>query len=334
MPSPTAICLETCMAEDYYTTLGIKRGASPQDIQKAYRDLARKYHPDMNPDDATAKDKFKAVQLAYEVLNDPKKRELYDRYGAAYESVGEGAAAGPRRPGWHRPAGGQEVPLDDVDLSEIFGHQGGPGGGGGFADLFRQFTSRSGGRDARGATARRGAHIEHRLDVPFRTSISGGTAQLTVRRRNGKVETIDVKIPAGIPDGKKIRLRGQGEPGSGGAPPGDILITIRVAPHPHYHRQGKDLIVRVPVALSEAILGAKIDLPTPQGTISLTIPAGTSSGKRLRIKGHGVPLADGAGDLYAEVQVQLPEPINADLSDWARRHPLSADANPRSPLAW
>ena len=288
----------------------------------------------MNPDDATAKDKFKAIQLAYEVLNDPKKRELYDRYGAAYESVGEGAA-GPRGPGWRRSAGEQGVPVDDIDLSEIFGHQGGPGGGGGFADLFRQFTNRSGAKETRtGPTARRGSHIEHRLDVPFRTSISGGTAQLTVRRRNGKVETIDVKVPAGISDGKKIRLRGQGEPGSGGAPPGDILITIRVAPHPHYHRQGKDLIVRVPVALSEAIQGAKIDLPTPKGTISLTIPAGTSSGKRLRIKGHGVPFADAAGDLYAEIQVQLPEPIDADLSDWARRHPPPADAHPRSQLAW
>ncbi len=319
------------MAEDYYETLGVRRGASPQEIQKAYRDLARKYHPDLNPDDKAAKDKFKAVQQAYEVLNDAKKREQYDRYGAGYESVGEGG--GPRG-GWRGFRGGEEVNLDDIDLSQIFGQQGGADAGGGFADLFRQFAGRSAGRGRRaGASARRGANVEHQIQVPFRTAISGGTAQLSVQRRSGKLETIDVKIPAGIADGKKIRLRGQGEPGAGGAPAGDILITIRVAPHPFYHRVGTDLIVRVPVTLAEAILGAKVDIPTPKGTIALKIPAGTSGGKRLRVKGHGVPHGEGAGDLYAEIQIQLPETIEPALSEWAEQHAPAAK-NPRSQLIW
>ena len=321
------------MAEDYYETLGVRRGASPQEIQKAYRDLARKYHPDLNPDDMAAKDKFKAVQQAYEVLNDAKKRELYDRYGAGYESVGDGGG-GPRS-GWRGFRGGEEVNLDDIDLSQIFGQQGGADPGGGFADLFRQFAGRSAGRGRRaGASARRGSNVEHQIQVPFRTAISGGTAQLSVQRRSGKVETIDVKIPAGIADGKRIRLRGQGEPGVGGAPAGDILITIRVAPHPFYHRVGTDLIVRVPVTLAEAILGAKVDVPTPQGTITLKIPAGTSGGKRLRVKGHGVPHGEGAGDLYAEIQIQLPETIEPALSEWAEQHAPAAAKNPRSQLIW
>jgi DnaJ-class molecular chaperone len=323
------------MADDYYAALGVRRGASPQEIQKAYRDLARKYHPDLNPDDAAAKEKFKAVQQAYEVLNDPKKRELYDRYGAAYESMGsEGPGAGGRA-GWRGFTRGQEVPLDDIDLSEIFGQHAGSEGGGGFADLFRQFTGRATQRGRRpGPAVQRGSDIAHELHVPFRTAVSGGEAQLTVRRHSGKVETINVKIPQGIADGKKIRLRGQGEPGAGGAPPGDILITVRVAPHPHYQRQGNDLIVKVPITLSEAILGAKIDVPTPKGTISLTIPAGTSGGKRLRVKGHGVPQREAAGDLYAEIQLQLPETIDDQLADWARHSDEEPNRNPRAQLIW
>lgn len=323
------------MAEDYYAMLGVQRRATAEEIQKAYRNLARKYHPDLNPDDKEAKEKFKAIQQAYEVLSDPQKRELYDQYGSAYESMG-GAPGGQRGPftGQWRTTG-DAGSFEDIDLSQIFG-QDYDGGAGGFSDLFRQFTGRSAGRARRGTSAppQTGSHIQHQLQVPFRTAVSGGTAQLSVRRQNGKIETINVKIPAGIEDGKKIRLRGQGEPGPRGTKPGDILITVRVAAHPQYHRQGRDLIVRVPVRLDEAIHGAKVDVPTPKGTISLTVPAGTSSGKRLRIKGHGVPTESGAGDLFAEIYIVLPDTIDEAAKELASKIADDYHTNPRAGLVW
>jgi DnaJ-class molecular chaperone len=173
------------------------------------------------------------------------------------------------------------------------------------------------------------------LTVPFATAVLGGEAALTVQRGSGKVETIRVKIPAGIDDGKKIRLRGQGEPGVGDVPAGDILLTIRVSPHPYFRRTGNRLDVRVPVTLAEAALGAKVDVPTPQGTIALTIPPNTSSGKRLRIKGHGVrPAGQPPGDLFAEIQIVLPENLSAEdrqqLADVSDRYPQQ----PRAELRW
>ena len=319
------------MAEDYYSTLGLRRGASGDEIQKAYRDQARKYHPDLNPDDDSAKAKFQAIQKAYEVLNDPKKREMYDRYGSDFEQAGGGPSGHPGG-GWQPRPGGHS--FDDVDLSQFFGEQPEGQAGGGFSDIFRQFTGRSSERRRR---PQRGADIRHELQVPFRSAAAGGAAQISIRRQTGKVETINVKIPAGIEDGKKIRLRGQGEPAPHGGKPGDILITVKVAPHPFYQRQGNDLIVRVPVKLSEAMFGAKVDVPTPKGTITLTIPPGTSSGKRLRVRGHGVATAKAVGDLYAELQIVLPESIT-DLDDKTKQALSQLDtayaADPRSALIW
>jgi DnaJ-class molecular chaperone len=313
------------MAEDYYEALGVARNASPEEIHKAYRILARRYHPDLNPDDEAAKKKFQAIQQAYEVLKDPKKREMFDRYGPSFESMGGAGAGGPwrARPG-AAPSGG----FTEADWGEIFGEE----GAGGFADLFRQFTRRPSRRG--GPSAARGANIEHELHIPFRTAISGGSAQLSVRRQSGKVETINVRIPAGIEDGKKIRLRGQGEPAPPHGQPGDILITVRVAPHPHFQRQGRDLIVRVPITLREALLGAKIDVPTPKGTVTMTIPAGTSGGKRLRIKGHGIPSANGGGDLFAEMQIVLPEKIDAQTRAALEKLDLQGPPDPRVHLRW
>jgi curved DNA-binding protein len=315
------------MAEDYYDALGLARNATPDEIHKAYRNLARRYHPDLNPDDEEAKAKFQAVQQAYEVLKDPKKREMFDRYGSSFESMGGAGAGGPWRT---RPGAGPTGGFSEVDLGEIFGE--GMEGAGGFSDLFRQFTRRPSRRT--GPSTAKGANIEHQLHVPFRTAISGGNAQLSVRRQSGKIETIDVRIPAGIEDGKKIRLRGQGEAAPPGGQPGDILITVRVAPHPHFHRQGRDLIVRVPITLREALLGAKIDVPTPKGVVTLTIPAGTSGGKRLRIKGHGVPSANGGGDLFAEMQIMLPESIDEQTRAALEKLDLQRPTNPRIHLLW
>jgi DnaJ-class molecular chaperone len=318
------------MAEDYYKILGIQRGASASDIQNAYRKLARKYHPDLNPDDAAAKEKFQKVQQAYEVLNDPKKRDLYDRYGSSYESFGPGGPTrGPGGASWsfHGGPGG----FEEVDLSELFG---GGGAGGGFADFFRQVAG-GGPRGRARPTPGRGADLQHAITVPFATAVEGGEVRLEVSRSGGKRESISVKIPAGIEDGKKIRLRGQGEASPTGGPPGDILLKVNVAPHPTYRRHGKDLEVAVPVTVAEAALGGKVDVPTPQGTITLTVPPTTSSGKRLRIKGHGIDDGKGPpGDLFAEVQIMLPENLDEEsrrlLQDFDGRNRMS----PRSQLRW
>ena len=329
------------MANDYYATLGVQRSAAADEIQKAYRKLARKYHPDMNPDDATAKKKFQEIQQAFEVLSDPEKRKLYDQYGSAYEQMGAGGpggpGGGPRAWTYTSTGGPQTFPFD---LNEMFGAGAEAGGAGNFADLFKNLGrgrggGRGGGGGRRAARAARGADLQHELTVPFRTAVQGGEAAISVRRHDGNVETLTVKIPAGIDDGRKIRLRGQGEAGRGGGPAGDILVTIRVSPHPHFRRTGNRLDVRVPVTLAEAAQGAKIDVPTPQGTIALTIPPGTSSGKRLRIKGHGVhPAGQSAGDLFAEIQIVLPAGLTDDertqLADVSNRHPQQ----PRSQLRW
>jgi len=319
------------MANDYYETLGVGRTATADEIQKAYRSLARKYHPDRNPDDASAKKKFQEVQAAFDVLNDAEKRKLYDQYGSNYEAFAGGGPTGGGPGKWTYSTGPQTYPFD---LNDLFGEgvEGGAGAGG-FADLFKQF--------GRGASARRrpqahrGADLKHELTVPFATAVLGGQAALSIQRHDGKLETIHLKIPVGIDDGKRIRLRGQGEPGTAGGASGDILVTVRVSPHPFFRRTGKRLDVRVPVTLAEAVRGAKIDVPTPQGTIALSIPPGTSSGKRLRIKGHGVrPPNQTPGDLFAEIQIALPEGLTDEerqqLAEISSRHPQ----NPRTELRW
>jgi DnaJ-class molecular chaperone len=324
------------MAKNPYDTLGVKRDASAEDIQKAYRKLARKYHPDMNPEDASAKTKFQEVQSAFEILSDAEKRKRYDQFGDADPNFGAaggpgGAGGGPR---WTYSTGPQTYPYD---LNDILGGGGaGEVGVGGFADLFKQFRRGSaGGGGRRAAPASRGSDLKHEMTVPFATAIRGGEAAVSVQRADGNLETITLKIPAGIDDGKRIRVRGQGEPGERGAPPGDILVTIRTSPHPFFRRTGNRLDVRVPVTLAEAAQGAKIDVPTPWGTISLSIPPGTSSGKRLRVKGHGVrPKSGEHGDLFAEIQIVLPAELTEEernqLAEISARHPQ----HPRAELRW
>jgi curved DNA-binding protein len=313
------------MAADYYETLGVARTATADDIRKAYRQLARKYHPDLNPNDAKAKEKFQQVQNAFDVLNDPKKREMYDRYGSAYESVGAGAR-GPHP--WAGAGGGG--PQVDFDLEDLFG-----GGGGGFADLFRQFGQRGKRQQPRRDVPTRGANIEHELTVPFTTAVLGGEAQIGIQRADGHVDTLQVKIPAGIEDGKRIRLRGQGEPSLDGGPAGDLLIKVIAAPHPHFRRHGKQLEVTVPVTLAEALRGAKVDVPTPHGTITLTVPPGTSSGRRLRLKGQGVkPVGGDAGDLLAEIQIELPSSLSPEDCESLAAQLEKYHDNPRADLRW
>lgn len=337
------------MADDYYKILGVSKDATEADIQKAYRELARKYHPDLNPDDKTAKEKFQQVQRAFEVLNDKQKREMYDRYGPAFEQMGAGTGAGagaagggfsgfdPRGGGsWSWSSGGPGGA--DFDFTEMFGGGGSPGGAAGFEDILRQFTRGAAGGPQRERSTRtrraRGADITHEIHVPFRTAIEGGQIELGLERPSGKRESVTVKIPPGIEDGKKIRLRGQGEEGLRGGPAGDLLLTVHVDEHPHFYRRGANLHVRVPVTLGEAALGAKVDVPAPSGTITVTVPAGSSSGTKLRIRGQGVPSATGRGDLIAELQIALPKYFDQESQEAIRsiedRHPMT----PRAELKW
>jgi DnaJ-class molecular chaperone len=302
--------------------------------------LARKHHPDLNPDDKTAKARFQEVQRAFDVLNDPSKRELYDRYGSSFESMGAGAGAaggGPRgaRYNWSNAGGGEEV-----DFSQLFGQRGGGADPSGmFGDIFTQFrrAGAQGGRRARPQPSR-GADVSAEIEIPFNTAVAGGETQISLQRPDGHVETLGVKIKAGTADGTKLRLRGKGEEGHGGAS-GDLLITVHVAPHPWFTRKGNNLEVRVPVTVAEAAQGAKVDVPTPRGTISLTIPSGSSSGKKLRIKGHGVADSKGEqGDLYAELQIVLPATMDEESLELIKkldeRLNSQSPQQPRKDLRW
>lgn len=332
------------MAEDYYKTLGVPKNASQAEIQKAYRELARKYHPDMNPGDKTAKKKFQQLQAAFDVLNNPEKREMYDRYGSSFETMGAGGPQGAYNTWSWSPGGGAGpggFPVEDIDLGEFLGERFGQGQGqgqgspGGFSDLFSQFRRAAGRSRKTGGAAGRGADLLHELPIPFATAVTGGEVQISVQRPAGKTETLAVKIPAGIEEGKKIRIRGQGQPGPRGGSPGDILITIHVAPHPCFQRRGNHLLVRVPVTLGEAVGGAKIDLPTPRGTVTLSVPPNTSSGTKLRVKGHGVVPKNGpAGDLLAEIQIVLPKQLSNADRQAIRQIDERYSQEPRKDLRW
>jgi len=311
------------MSDDHYQILGVSRTATSEDIQKAYREMARKYHPDLHPDDDAAKEQFKKVQTAFDVLNDPSKREMYDRYGSSFEGVNAGG--GGWSPQGHQggfQAGGE------VDLESLFG--------GGFADLFGGGKRRSS-RPRRSASTQ-GEDITANIRIPFQLAIDGGKTEVRFDR-DGHSETLSITIPQGLPDGARMRLRGQGRPGSGGGAAGDLLLEVGVEPHPVYRREGDTLAVNLPISLSEALEGAKVDLPTPWGVISLRLPAGTSSGKKLRAAGMGVRHTNGSkGDLIAEVQIVLPdikdEAESKSLLDAVKAAELSSPKDPRAAIKW
>ena len=322
------------MAKDYYQTLGVSRGASQEEIEKAYGKLARQFHPDMNPDDKTSKKKFQEVQTAFDVLSDPQKREMYDRYGSSFETMGSG---GPRGGGtWQAgPDGAFRFDFGDLDdLGQFFGERVGGGSSVDLGELFGQFRQGRAGR-RKSSRRSRGRDVQAEVQIPFNTAISGGEVQLSLSRPSGKGGTVTVKIPPGIEDGKKMRLRGQGDPAPGGGAAGDLVLTVRVAPHPHFQRRGNHLHVRLPVTLPEAALGAKVDLPTPRGTVSVHVPAGTSGGAKLRIKGHGVAPSEGPpGDLFAEVQIVLPPKIDDASREAIGNLASQYSEDPRANLRW
>lgn len=323
------------MDEDYYAILKVARDAPAEEIQKSYRKLAAKYHPDMNEGNKKARETFQKVQRAYEVLNDPEKRKLYDKFGSSFEGASGGGPGGPQ---W-RSGGPGGV---EIDFSQFFGGGGGGGGGGGaggdpFSEIFKQFGGGGGAGPAAGGRrggrrSHRGADITHTVDIPFKDSITGGEISLKMERPGGQSETISVRVPPGVADGQTIRVRGQGEPGGG--VPGDLLLTVRVGSHPYYTRRDNDLIVRVPVTLGEAVGGAKVDVPTPWGVIAMKIPSGATGGKRLRIKGHGVRNRSGEGDLFVEVQIVLPPTLTDEQRRLAEKFDASQAVAPRAELQW
>jgi DnaJ-class molecular chaperone len=321
------------LESDYYEVLGVAKDATPEAIKKAYRGMARKHHPDVNPGDKTAEKKFKEVQQAYDILSDPEKRALYDRYGtAAFEGM---AAAGPRTSASEWTARFGEPGSETIDFSEFFGHFGQPGGpqtqgSEGGAGIFDDLLGRM--RAGRASKPRAGRSLEAHLTIPFLTAVRGGETSINVQRSEGKTENLVVKIPAGVDTGAKLRLKGQGEPGPKGSQRGDLTIFITVEPHPYFKREERNLLVEVPITLAEAVMGAKIDVPSLEGMKSLLIPPGSSSGQKLRLKGHGVPASGGnvEGDLFVQLRVVVPKSV-----DEASRKLIQefADRNKQNPRA-
>lgn len=309
--------METKMANDYYKVLEVDRTATTDEISKAYRKLARKFHPDLNQDDKNAKKRFQEVQQAYDCLNDPEKRKMYDQFGADYEKFGgKSPFAGGQPGGGH--AGGASF-----DFGDIFGRSG--AGGVDIGDIFSQFGGGGPSRTRRAAPPR-GVDISAEISVPLRTIIHGGETRIQLEN-NGKLEAITVKIPPGIEPGKKIRLRGQGQPNQHGKP-GDLILKVNLEPHAFFKIVGLNLELRLPVTIPEAVQGARIDVPTPAGTVTLTIPPMSSSGKRLRIKGQGLKGPNGTvGDLMVELMIRLPEQIPTASSE-SIQHLSAAYAKP------
>ncbi len=303
--------------KDYYKILGVSPNASEKEIKSAFRRLARKYHPDMNPNDPQAEERFKEINEAYEVLSDPQKRAKYDQMRQQYEAWQRAGGRGTFD--WSRWATGGvggygpgRVHVEYVspeDLADIFGDLGGLGG---FSEFFETFFGGMGTR--RQPRARRGQDVEQPIQITLEEAFHGGTRR--IRWEDGS--TIEVRIPRGIDTGKRIRVRGKGMPGVAGGQPGDLYLKVEVLPHPTFERRGDDLYVKVPVDLYTAVLGGEVRVPTLTGQVMLKIPPGTQNGKVFRLRGLGMPKLtnpDQRGDLFAEVVVQVP----TSLSDEERR---------------
>lgn len=301
------------LERDFYSVLGVGRTATAKDIKKAYRTLAQKHHPDNNPGDEGAESRFKDISEAYDVLSDPKTRAEYD---GARDAFARGAYMG------SGPGGGtQYVRMEDLgDIGDLFGSGGGMFGG--LGDLF------GGGRRARGPQP--GGNLESEAHLSFHEAIEGTTRTLTVDGPDGRGE-VQVKIPAGVNDGARIRLRGKGRPGSNGGPAGDLYVTVHAARHPVFSRSGKDLKVRVPVTFAEAALGAAITVPTLTGTVTVKVPPGTQHGTTLRVSGKGVATAKGTGDLLVTIEARVPEHLDGEQRELLERL-RSLETNPRAHL--
>jgi DnaJ-class molecular chaperone len=280
------------MAADPYTTLGVKKDASQEDIQKAYRKLAKKLHPDLNPGNKKAEEQFKDVAAAYDLLGDADKRARFDR--------GEIDASGQERPR-------QRYYRDFADDASQYSSDAGFADFGDADDILSDIFGRQG---RRGDFRMRGPDVHYRLELDFLDAINGGKKQITLP--DGSM--LDVTIPPGTREGTVLRLRGKGRPGAGGGPPGDALVEIAVRPHPVFKRKDDDIHVELPLPLRDAVLGGKVTVPTPSGPVTMTVPKWSNSGTVLRLKGRGVPRRDGKrGDEYVTLKVMLPEKPDPEL---------------------
>ena len=292
-------------ARDFYEVLGVPRTASPEEIQRAYRRLARTLHPDVNPDPA-AEEQFKDVAEAYDVLSDPATRRRYDAFGADFRQVPEGVDADDWAGARARAGAGRSTGAGDrTAWPGGFGDTGGFGDAGGI-DLDDLFGGLFGGRGRRSWGPIPGADQEAELQISLEEAYSGGRRTITLPGPDGP-RTLTVTIPPGVTEGQRIRLAGQGGRGGDGATAGDLYLIVRLAPHPRYRVDGRNLSVDLPLAPWEAALGASVAIDTPGGEAKLRVPPGTSSGRRLRLRGRGLPNPRGRpGDLYAEAKVMVP----------------------------
>jgi curved DNA-binding protein len=307
---------------DFYEILGVPRSASQDEIQRAYRKLARAYHPDVNSDPG-AEDRFKEVSEAYDVLSDPQTRRRYDAFGPDFRQVPEdvdpdewrrsraGAGAGQQRRG--RPGGFGQGPGGFGQGPGGFGQgPGGFGAGPGDIDLDDLLGGMFGGRAGRGWGPIPGADQEAELPLTVEEAYRGVDRSVTLEGSSGR-RSFDVRVPAGVTDGQRIRLAGQGGRGSDGAQHGDLYFIVRIAPHHRYRVDGRDLHVELPLAPWEAALGTTVALDTPGGEAKVKVPPGTSGGKRLRLRGRGLPNPKGtAGDLFAEVRIMVPDKLSKE----------------------
>jgi curved DNA-binding protein len=310
--------------KDYYATLGVAKTATDADIKKAYRKLARKFHPDLNPGDKTAEAKFKDINEANEVLGDPEKRRKYDELGAnwrQYEQAPPGGAPGPQWSGGFQPGSGASYrTMTPEEMEQLFGTDD-P-----FSDFFHTFFGGAGGGagGARGAGApsgrraprpERGQDFESIVDLSLEDAFTGTTRRLSFQR-SGAPRNVDVRIPAGVKDGARVRVAGEGGPASDGVPAGDLYLVIRQLPHSRFERRGQDLYTRVAVAVPIAVLGGEVSVPTLSGTsLRLRVPPSTPSGRVFRLRGHGMPTVgkpDDRGDLYATVDIDIPKELTAE----------------------
>ena len=301
------------MGETLYNVLGVSRQASQDEIKRQYRKLAKELHPDLNPDNEAIAERFKKVSAAHSILADPKKRASYDlgeidesgeaRHHGFHHGFGGG------RGGRYQQGGGT---LDDETLQDLFAEMfGQQGRGGGFG------------------RASRGDDLSYKLKISLIEAAKGGKKRVVM----GDGQTLDLTIPVGIEDGQTLRLRGKGRGGLHGGPPGDALVEIRITPHPLFERRGRDVHLDLPISISEAALGAKIDIPTIDGTVTMSVPKGANSGTTLRLKGKGIAGSKGgpSGNQYVRLKVVMPKTVDAELEAflerWSKDHPYDPRAD-------